>query len=246
MILVYLFLTSWLSCSVSALAGGGSPLILIPLVGFLLGPQVAVPTITLGMLMGNCQRLWLFWQYVKWDVILWYVPGAILGSILGAYVFTKIDVEWLQLPIGIFLILEVITFFFSKKEQCFGVKSWYFLPGGFIQSAISGLIGGSGPIINPLYLNYNLVKEEMVATKSVALIVNHLVKLITYYICGVLKPEYMVYGLIIGLGAIPGNFLGQFLLKKVSEHLFRYLVLIVMFITGSLMIWQQRGILGLY
>ncbi|MCT7952840.1 sulfite exporter TauE/SafE family protein [Ancylothrix sp. C2] len=243
MSIFFLGLVSFVAWSISAVAGGGSPIVLIPLTSFLLGTQSVAPTITIGMLIGNCQRILMFWKYINWPVSLWYFPGALVGAVLGAYSLSILDLKWLQLVIGIFLIVTVFSFWVSKKERTFEVKAWQFLPVGFLYAFISGLIGSSGPVMNPLYLNYGLLKEEMIATKSTHVVVVHIAKLIAYGTLGVLSPDALGYGLVIGLAAFPANLLGKFVLHKISEHQFRQTVLAMMALAGVLMVWSQRELL---
>ncbi|MBW4681232.1 MAG: sulfite exporter TauE/SafE family protein [Microcoleus vaginatus WJT46-NPBG5] len=243
---VFLALVSFASWFISTLAGGGSPLLLIPLVNFLLGSQALAPTITTGMLLGNSQRIFMFWRHINWTVTFWYLPGAIVGAVVGAYAFTKIHLDWLQLLIGVFLMMTVFSFGFGKKERIFTVRSWYFLPAGFVYAFVSGIIGSSGPVMNPLYLNYGLVKEEMIATKSANVVVVHIAKMVTYAALGALTPEYLGYGLVIGLAAVPANYLGQYVLSKMSEQQFRQVVLATMAISGALMVWGQRDLMSFW
>lgn len=217
-------------------------MVLIPLVSLLLGSGAVAPVITTGMLLGNSQRIFLFWQHINWKITLWYLPGAIAGAILGAYSFTKLHLEWLQLLIGVFLVISALGFWFKKQETNFHIKTWYFLPGGFFYAFISGLIGSSGPILNPFYLKYGLVKEEMIATKAANVVVIHLAKLLTYYAFGALTPQYLGYGLAIGLAAAPANLFGRYVLRKMTEKNFRQLVLATMAIAGMLMLWEQRDL----
>ncbi len=244
--IIYLGLVSFVAWSISAVAGGGSPIVLIPLTSFLLGTQSVAPTITIGMLIGNCQRILMFWKYINWPVSLWYFPGALLGAVLGAYSLSLLDLEWLQLVIGIFLIVTVLSFWVSKKERTFTVKAWQFLPVGFLYAFVSGLIGSSGPVMNPLYLNYGLLKEEMIATKSTHVVVVHVAKLIAYVSLGVVTPDALGYGFVIGLAAFPANLLGKFVLDKMNEHQFRQVVLAMMALAGVLMVWAQRELFAFW
>jgi uncharacterized protein len=246
MSIIYLGLVSFVAWSISAVAGGGSPIILIPLTSFLLGTKSVAPTITIGMLIGNCQRILMFWKYINWSVSKWYFPGALVGAVLGAYSLSLLYLEWLQLLIGIFLIVTVFSFWMSKKERTFKVKAWQFLPIGFLYAFVSGLIGSSGPVMNPVYLNYGLLKEEMIATKSTHVVVVHIAKLIAYSTLGVLSPEALGYGLVIGLAAFPANLLGKFVLNKISEHQFRQVVLVMMALAGVLMVWSQRELFAFW
>lgn len=241
-----LTLASSISWFISTLAGGGSPIVLIPLVNFLLGSGAVAPVITTGMLLGNIQRVFLFWRYINWTVTLWYLPGAIAGAILGAYTFTQIHLEWLQLLIGLFLVISVISLWLKKKETTFLVLAWHFLPAGFVYAFVSGLIGSSGPVLNPLYLKYGLLKEEMIATKASNVVVIHVAKILTYFALGALTPQYLGYGLVIGLAAAPANLLGRYVLRKMNERNFRQIVLVTMGITGMLMLWEQRDLVNLW
>lgn len=244
--LVSLALVSFVAWFISTLAGGGSPLILIPLVNFLLGSQAVAPVITTGMLLGNSQRIFMFWRDINWPVTLWFLPGAIVGAIAGAYAFTQIHLDWLQLFIGLFIVGTVFSFGFGKKERTFTVKAWQFLPAGFLFAFVSGIIGSSGPVMNPLYLNYGLVKEQMIATKATNVVVVHVAKMLTYAALGVLTPQYLGYGLIIGLAAAPANWVGRYVLSKMSEQQFRQVVLATMAISGALMVWGQRDLVSFW
>ena len=95
--IVYLSVVSFFAWIVSTLAGGGSPFVLIPLINLLMGASSVPPVITIGMFFGNAHRVFLFWREIDWQLTAWYAPGAIAGAILGAYTFTQIHLDWLQI-----------------------------------------------------------------------------------------------------------------------------------------------------
>lgn len=235
-----LVLASFIAWFISSLAGGGSPFIIMPMVNFLMDAQAVPPVVTTGMLLGNLQRVFVFWQDIDWQLTWWYLPGAVVGAILGAFVFTQTQLQWLQVLLGLFLVSSVFSFGLEKKEQSFKIQGWFFLPAGFVYAFLSGLIGSLGPILNPFYLNYGLVKEKMIATKSVHVVVVHIAKIITYATLGALTKSYLWYGLVIGITAIPANLLGQMVLKRISDEQFRQFVIALVAISGLLILWQQR------
>jgi uncharacterized protein len=238
--LVVLGSASFVAWFVSMLTGGGCPLILIPLVTVLLGAQSVAPIITTGMLLGNVQRSFLFWQEVDWPATQWYLPGSLLGAGLGAYVFTQIQAGWLQLALGVILLLMVLNYWVCLPVAPIAIQSWHFLPFGFLNAIGSGIIGSTGPILNPVYLNYGLDKESMVATKALHQLSLHAVKLTAYAALGVYRSEYFVYGLCIGLAGIPANWLGKLVLARMSQDQFRHAVVALLAVSGVVMIWQQR------
>ncbi len=246
MIVLWLALASCLAWFLSSLAGGGSPLILIPTLSLLLGPASVPPTITTGMIFGNGQRVWLYWRSIDWQVTAWYLPGALVGAVLGAFAFSQTQIEWLSLLLALFLLSSALAYLVGKSVQIFQMRAWYFLPLGAFYAFFSGLIGSTGPILHPFYLGYGLVKDDLLATKSLNVLVVHFAKLAAYAAFGVLSLNDLGYGVAIGLAALPGNWLGQRALQRVSEQRFRQLVISFVALSGLLMLWQQRRFLAFW
>lgn len=242
-ILILLASVSFAAWFVSMLVGGGSPLILIPLTTLMLGAQSVAPVLTIGSVLGNMQRGFLLWKHIDWSLTLWQVPGVIAGSLLGAYAFTRIDAENLQVFIAIALLCLVLYALLRDRLNLpiFTFKAWYFLPLGFLNAIASGLIGSTGPILNPAYLSYGLEKESMVATRAANLTLTHLVKILAYTFLGVLSPQLVGYGLVIGCAALPANWLGKKVLEKMSAEQFQLVVVSFIGLSGVWMLWQQRA-----
>ncbi|NUN64420.1 sulfite exporter TauE/SafE family protein [Pseudanabaena biceps] len=269
-LVLILSVVSFFAWIVSTLAGGGSPFVLIPMVNLLMGAASVPPVITIGMFFGNAHRVLIFWRDIDWQLTMWYAPGAIAGAILGAYTFTQIHLDWLQLVIGVFLIASAFLFEIEKSpeksaelktdqvksnadqdpevtsqtivQSKFQLKAWHIMPAGFLKAYVSGLVGTTGPVLNPFYLRYGLVKEKMLATKATHMTIIHLVKIITYGAFAAMSREQIVAGLAIGLSAIPANLVGKEILKHMSPQQFRQLVLAFMAIGGTWMLWGQRDL----
>lgn len=246
MAIAALALVSFLAWFLSMLAGGGSPLVLIPLVSWLFGVQAVPSAITVGMLVGNSQRSLFFWRDIDWQVTAWYLPGALAGALIGSYGLTQFQGEWLQLGLGVALLLMVLNYLVNRQVQTFAVQSWYFLPLAGLNAIASSLIGSTGPVMNPLYLNYGLEKEAMIATKSLNKSVLHIFKLAAYTLFGTLDHHALVYGLVIGLAAIPANYLGKQVLQQITTQQFRHLVFTFIAVSGVFMLWEQRSLLVLW
>lgn len=239
--IICLTLVSFTAGLIGTLAGGGSNLVLMPLIDSLLGAQAVPPVVTTGIMLSNSQRILLFRQSINWQVVQWYLPGAGAGAFLGAYVFTCAKIEGLQILIGFFLVATVFSSGFSKQEKSFTVRTWYFLLAGFLGSFISGIIGSTGPALNTFYLNYGLNKEQMIATKAANVLVVNFAKMLIYAICGSLTRHYMLYGLAIGIAAAPANWMGQFILIKINDEWFKYLINCLTVFSGMVILWEQRN-----
>lgn len=244
LILVLLASASFTAWFVSMLVGGGSPLILIPLTTLLLGAPSVAPVLTIGSVLGNVQRVSLLWQHIDWSITLWQIPGVVAGSVIGAYAFTQVDAEGLQIFIAIALLYMVLHSVLKKRINLpsFDFKAWHFLPLGFCNAIASGLVGSTGPLLNPAYLSYGLEKERMVATRAASLTLTHIIKIIAYTMLGVLSPSLVGYGLVIGFAALPANWLGRKVLEKMSPEQFQRAVVGFIGLSGVWMIWQQRAL----
>lgn len=239
MALLLLGLASFVSWFLSMLTGAGSPLVLIPLVSLLCGAGAVAPIITLGMLLGNSQRMVIFWQQINWPLTRWYLPGAIAGAVLGAYGLSLVRIDGLQWLIALILLVMGLGYWRNELTEQPQVKVWYFLPLAFVNAVGSALIGSTGPLLNPLYLSCGLVKEELIATKAFHNATLHLVKLLAYLYFGSLATAHLSYGLVIGAAALPGNWLGQVVLARMSPGQFRKAVYAFVALSGVCLLGRQ-------
>lgn len=244
MTLILLSIASAVGWFVSSLAGGGSSLILIPVISLFLGAAALPPVITIGGIFGNSERAYTYREHVDWQVLRWDIPGAIVGACLGAFTFTRLKMDWLTILVAVFLFVSACSYVFKGETKSFTVKVWYFLPASFVYAFLSGVIGSMGPLLVPFYLNYGLRKESLLATLSATRILIHVVKLISYAAFGALTLPHVGYGVLIGLAAFPGNWLAHRVLEQISEQRFRQLVTSFVMISAMLLLWQQRGLLG--
>ncbi|MAY82940.1 MAG: hypothetical protein CMP59_02295 [Flavobacteriales bacterium] len=233
---IILLVAGVLAYIISTLSGGGGALVMLPIVGFYLSPSVVAPVVNLGNMIGRPVRLYLFWKHIDWSIVKYYVPSAILGAIVGGFVFVQLKADWIQLLLGLFLISTVVQYRFGKKQRSFAMKKAYFVPLGIGVTLISTLFGATGPVMNPFYLNMGLVKETMIATKTANSFLAGIAMLSSYAFLGALHGELWWYGLLIGIGATIGNIIGKRLLAKMTDMLFRKFVIVLMVLSGLLMI----------
>lgn len=243
-IYIIIFLAGIFAYVISTLSGGGGSLLLVPVIDFLISAKATAPVLNLGNLIGQPVRIILFWKYIYWKVTLYYVPPAIVGAIISAWIFSNLKLEWLQIIVGLFLISSIFQYRFGKKERSFKMSLKGFIPLGFIVAFFSTLIGATGPVLNPFYLNYGLEKEAMIATKTINSFFIRLIQIGSYTVLGSLHGNLWLYGIILGAGASLGNWLGKRFLKKVSGKTFRVFVLIIMAVSGFIMIAKQLTIFG--
>lgn len=235
-LVIILFLMGTAAFTLSTISGGGGALIQIPLLNFLIGTSQTAPVINLGTFISRPARILLFWKHIVWKVFWYYVPTAMLGAVIAAYLFSEVKIFWIQILVALFLISTVFQYSFGKKSSSFPVKLWHFIPLGFIISMIGTFTGGMGPILNPFLLNVGIDKEELIATKGAQAFFLGLAQIGSYTLFGLLTKELWIYGIAVGLGASLGNLFGKLFLKRMSKVAFRKWVIVMMVISGIVLL----------
>ncbi len=229
---ILLFTCGVIAWCFSTIVAGGAATILMPIISLWLGANLTAPVISIAALLANPSRVYIFRNDIDWQVIRYMLPGSILGSICGAWSISQIDATVIQFIIGSFLILYVVQQFYFTERLNFRVVLPIFFPVGFIISYLSGLIGATGPAHNPFLVNYGLIKEKMIATKSLNSLIMQLTKLISYGSFGILTMQIGYYGLSLGLGAILGVIIAKSYLCRLDALQFKKYALFFMLISG--------------
>lgn len=241
-----LFAAGFFNWTISTLAAGGGSILMLALASMMLKGHAIAPVITLTSAIASPARIVLFRAHIEWRVVWWYLPGAIAGAILGAWVFALISGQFLHICIALFLISTAWQYRLGDRARSFRMSLPWFVPVSFVVGMTSAIVGASGLLANPFYLNYGLLKERMVATRAVNSLFIQLAKISAYATFGVLDWDVVEHGLSAGAGAVLGIWGARHLLHRLDSRRFRQIVVCVMLVSGVLILWQQRlWVLGL-
>ena len=238
-----LFAAGFVSWAISTLAAGGGSVLIVALIATILSGQPIAPVVTMASLLASPARMILLWRFIDWRVVRWYLPGATAGAVLGGWVFSRIGVRWVQIVLALFLISTAWQYRLGERTRSFEMRLPWFLPVSFVSGLTSAVVGASGLLANPFYLNYGLMKEAMLATRAVNSIAIQLVKIAAYVAFGALHWRLARHGLVAGAGAVTAIWLANPWLRYLSSFRFRQLAVFVMLLGGLLILWQQRVML---
>jgi uncharacterized membrane protein YfcA len=241
---VALFAAGFVSWVISTLAAGGGSVLIVAAVALILRGQAIAPVVTMTSLLASPARMILLWRFIDWRVVRWYLPGATMGALLGGWTFAHINTEWLQIVLALFLISTAWQYRMGVRPRSFAMRLPWFLPVSFASGTTSAMVGASGLLVNPFYLNYGLMKEAMLATRAVNSLAIQLVKISAYVMFGVLHWRLARHGLIAGAGAITAIWLANPWLRRLSSFRFCKLAVVVMLFGGLLILRQQRMFLA--
>lgn len=220
----------------SSLAAGGGALLSIPLLNLVLPLGLVAPVLCTGSVLGAAHRGWLFRQQINWQILGWLLPGIISGALLGSWLFSQISLPWLGGLVALFLLFNGLNDYLFSGRLTFKTRLSWFTGAGFVTALLSALIGAVGPVLNPFYLNYNVEKEQILATKAISTLLMQLVKLAGYLWFLDAPSSWLWLGLVLGLGAMIGNQLGKLALQRISKAQFRHIANGLLTLSGVMML----------
>ena len=218
----------------SAICGGGASLILLPLLNQFL-PAAQVPSaLSIGTTSSSLSRICFFWRHIQWHVVWWFLPLALPGVILGAILLVHVNPLYLQMGMGLFLVLNIRLVFQRGHGIAQGSQPSRkaALAIGFATGFVSGLTGAVGLLFNRFYLRYDFSKEQIVATRAANELLLHMVKLGIYALFGLLTVQAVYFGLLIAFAAVVASWSSKWVLRLLSEGVFRGIGHMAMVLSG--------------
>ncbi len=124
---------------------------------------------------------------VLWPIVLRFLPGVLIGVVVGALLASYLSTRWLQLLFGLFLLFVSIKMLFLSKP-----KPTRQVPGKLASSVISFLIGaksgllglGGGSIIIPFLTYCNVPMRKASGTSITCTLPISIVGTISFIMLG--------------------------------------------------------------
>lgn len=239
MIYLNIFLVAFIAFMLSMICGGGAGLLLIPVLGYAL-PAAQVPAaLSVGTSVSSVTRLYLFFRQINWNIVKHFLPSALVGVLMGAWLLSYLAPVYIELCMALFLVSN-LPYVFKKQAASSPEKSLHsnrfmkFV--GFLAGFISALTGAVGVLFNGVYLRYGLSKEEIVATRAANEIYLHIVKLCLYTSFGLLTLQALYIGLLVAVAAVAATYLMKYVLPKISISIFSKIGYSAMVLSGFILL----------
>lgn len=231
--ILYLSFLVFIASSVGTLTGFGTSTIMVPILTFFLPLPITLLFVGIIHWFGDIWKLMLFSHALKWRLILTFGIPAIAASYLGASLVLSIPETILLRILGIFLVSYTIFSLFKDFSLKTSDSPAVAILGGAFSGFIIGLVGIGGEIRAAFLSAFKLPKDIYLATIGAIAFVTDATRIGAYWLNGVRLPSDLFSSLMI---LIPVSLLGAIFAKKIvnkiSEVLFRRIVLIVLALVG--------------
>lgn len=233
LLLALLFVGGFLAAAVSGFAGFGGALLLLPVLVYALGTDLAVPVLTMAQLIGNLSRAGFGFREIKWRPVALFCVGAVPLTVLGAALFVTVPSELITRLVGLAIIAFVILRFFNLIKLKGATATM--VSGGGVTGFISGLVGSAGPLGAAVFLSLNLSPTSYVASEAVTAVVMHLTKVMVYQSSLDLGVYALLMGLFMGLAMVLGTWVGRRIIAILPKGKFVNLVGVLLIVVGAQM-----------
>ena len=114
---IILIIFTLLSFLISAICGGGAGLILMPIIGLFLLISYVPAALSMGTFSSSASRIFVFYSKIRWNIVKWFVPAAVPAVFLGVWLLSLINLMYIQLILGLFLLGNLPELLSGQKKK---------------------------------------------------------------------------------------------------------------------------------
>lgn len=213
------------------IGGFGSSMLFVPVAGYFLDFQSVLGITALFHVFSNISKIALFRKGFDKKLVLYLGLPAVVFVMIGAYVSTLFNPQYLELALAVFLILMSV-FLLIKKTFKLQPNNRNAIVGGTISGFVAGLLGTGGAIRGLTLAAFSLKMEVFIATSAIIDLGVDLSRSGVYIFNGYVHKHDLYLIPILLIVSIVGTYLGKLILQKLPEGTFRTLVLVLIILTA--------------
>lgn len=233
--LILLFLLVTIGSLVTSLTGlGGGTLILAGLL-LVYPPELAIPLHSFTQLAANGLRAGIFWNHVRWKIVLAYGSFMLPAAWVGAQVFEHINPSYLKIIVGLFIFLSLIPWKLKVIREP-SLKTFSAL--GFISAFLGVFVGAVGPMVTPFFNRIKTERQGNLSTKSAGQFLLQLSKIIAFSGAGIDFTSIKDHVGVLMISSLIGVGLSIPISKKISDQKFDLFVNILLGVIAAKILFE--------
>ena len=232
-----LFFLFALACEIIGTLGGfGSSVLFVPLANFFFAASLVLSLTSILHVFSNTAKLWLFRKTISKHLVLLYGIPSLLFTLVGAYLTKVYSFTYLEWALAIFLLLFSGLFLLFPKIHLRANNSTALVSGSFA-GFMAGFTGTGGAIRGMSLVAFNLEKNLFVGTSAAIDFGVDFSRMFIYYYNGFFEIDYVYYIPLLVIASFLGSYIGKQLLNKISQEVFKKIVLgLILLISISMLV----------
>lgn len=214
----------------------GTPLLTVPMMAFVLPPQMAIAVMALPVVVANV------WQFIsapkEKGIVRDFLPAGLAiaaGSAIGTKILVSIDEQVLLILVS--LLVAFFTILQGSRYR-FGIERSMLWPAGIAFGLAAGVVGGLSSMFGPMMVLYmvsinGLAKDRFVAGISFLYLWAVIPWNFQLYFRGLLDHPVLLFSLIGVFWVSLGMVFGQRARKYISEARFKTAIRWVLFASAA-------------
>ncbi len=223
---------------IGTISGFGSSVFFVPVAAYFFDFHSVLGITAVFHIFSNISKIVFFRKGVNWKIVLKMGVPAILFVSLGALLSKYLNNQALEIGLAVFLIFFSLIFLLFQKIAI-RPTTLNSLVGGTISGFVAGLFGTGGAIRGMSLAAFNLQKDVFIATSAFIDVGVDLSRGLVYFSNGFIHYHDLGYVLILIGVSIVGTYIGKLILQKISETLFKKIVLGVILGIGIVTLLNQ-------
>jgi len=221
---IILGLAALTTSAFAAVVGLGGGMLLLTVVPFFLPVAAIIPVHGSSQLASNLSRALFSLPSIAWSQLPAFALGSLIGIIAAWGLLHNLDLSWLPLFIGVYILCHLWWPAFKTRLAKFENIAVV----GAVQTGLGPLVGATGPLTTTLLMSALKEREAIVSTNALFMSFSHAAKLILFGVLGFEYAQYWPSIFSMLLGAVAGSYLGTHLRQTINGerylHALKYLL----------------------
>ena len=228
--------TQWLLAVIAALcigltkAGfGGMGMVAVLMMAQILPARASTGVILPMLIVADIFAVTAFRKFTVWSHLVRMLPPALLGIVTGFFLMPCISDEnfgpiigWITLALLALMVLQKVTRPIAASLVEHPGIAW---PLGWLAGVTTMLANAAGAVMTIYLLAARLPKYEFVGTAAWFFFLINVAKIPFSAALGLIKPDSLLLNLLLVPALIAGIFLGRWLLGKINQTVFEWLMI---------------------